>query len=134
MVDSVQERYRFTIPRLSIVGNGDRWKHGGPFPSASVYGVLHLAVHQLQLQATGLLRVLCEVTKLCSAEQVQTCKEQLLQVVSALEGNQSLMGNTVIRQLRTKLIARIAIRSLPGKTRRFRAKGACNAAQSPQHV
>ncbi|PIL22540.1 hypothetical protein GSI_15229 [Ganoderma sinense ZZ0214-1] len=73
--------------------------------------------------ATGLLRVLCEVTKLGSAEQVQTCKEQLLQVVTALGGNQSLMNNTVIRQLRTKLIARVAIRLLPGKTRRLRAKG-----------
>ncbi|KAI1789614.1 ARM repeat-containing protein [Ganoderma leucocontextum] len=72
---------------------------------------------------TGLLRVLCEVTKLGSAEQVQTCKEQLLQVVSTLEGNQSLMNNTIIRQLRAKLIARVAIRLLPGKTRRRRAKG-----------
>ncbi|RPD62432.1 ARM repeat-containing protein [Lentinus tigrinus ALCF2SS1-7] len=71
----------------------------------------------------GILRVLCEVTKLGSAEQVQILKDQLLQVVQILEGNESLMGNTVIRQLRTKLVARVAIRLLPGKIRRLRAKG-----------
>ncbi|TFK86795.1 ARM repeat-containing protein [Polyporus arcularius HHB13444] len=71
----------------------------------------------------GILRVLCEVTKLGSAEQVQRLKDQLLQVAQSLEGNESLMGNTVIRKLRTKLVARVAIRLLPGKIRRLRAKG-----------
>ncbi|KAI0720503.1 TBCD protein [Cerioporus squamosus] len=71
----------------------------------------------------GILRVLCEVTKLGSAEQVQRLKDQLLQVAQTLEGNESLMGNTVIRKLRTKLVARVAIRLLPGKVRRLRAKG-----------
>ncbi len=97
-----------------------------------MYDILHSVVDRLHFQATGLLRVLCEVTKLGSAEQVQTCKEQLLQVVSALESNQSLMNNTIIRKLRTKLIARVAIRLLPGKTRRLRAKGACSAQSPPR--
>ena len=43
-----------------------------------MYAILHSVVDRLHFQATGLLRVLCEVTKLGSAEQVQTCKEQLL--------------------------------------------------------
>ena len=69
------------------------------------------------------MRVLCEVTKLGSAEHVQRVKDQLLQVAQILERNESLMGNTVIRKLRTKLVARVAIRLLPGKVRRLHAKG-----------
>ena len=72
------------------------------------------------------MRVLCEVTKLGSAEQVQRLKDRLLQVAQILERNDSLMGNTVIRKLRTKLVARIAIRLLPGKIRRLHAKGQSN--------
>ncbi|EJF63417.1 ARM repeat-containing protein [Dichomitus squalens LYAD-421 SS1] len=71
----------------------------------------------------GLLRVLCEVAKLGSTDQVQTCKEKFLQAASTLQGNTSLMGNTLIRQLRIKLIARVVIRLLPARTRRLRAKG-----------
>ncbi|KAI0354961.1 TBCD protein [Trametes cingulata] len=72
--------------------------------------------------AMGILRVVCEVAKLGSAEQVQHQKASLLQLAQILEGNQQLMGNTLIRKLRTKLIARVVIRLLPAKTRRLRAK------------
>ena len=82
----------------------------------------------MELQVMGILRVLCEITQLGLAEQVQTHKEQLLLVAQTLEDNKSLMGNTVVRQLRTKLIARVVIRLLPGKTRRLRAKGMFSSA------
>ena len=71
----------------------------------------------------GILRVLCEVVKLGSAEQIHSQKEQLLKVALILGENQSLMGNTLIRKFRTKLVSRIIIRLLPAKTRRLRAKG-----------
>lgn len=70
------------------------------------------------------MRVLCEIAKLGSAELVQGCREQLLEIAQTLERNQHLVKNTIIRKLRTKLVARIVIRLLPGKTRRLRAKGA----------
>ncbi|KAI0761942.1 TBCD protein [Trametes elegans] len=73
--------------------------------------------------AMGILRVLCEVSKLGSAEQVQALKDVLLHLTRSLEDNPSLMNNTIIRKLRTKLIARVIIRALPAKTRRLRAKG-----------
>ncbi|KAI0372156.1 TBCD protein [Pilatotrama ljubarskyi] len=71
----------------------------------------------------GILRVVCEVAKLGSAEQVQMQKASMLKIAQVLEGNQQLMGNTLIRKLRSKLIARIVIRLLPAKARRLRAKG-----------
>ena len=88
------------------------------------------------IQVMGILRVLCEVTKLGSAEQVRDHQAQFLQFAEALEGSDSQMANTVIRKLRTKLIARIAIRLLPGRARRLRAKGTyspfdCVAIDSP---
>ncbi|OSD07226.1 TBCD protein [Trametes coccinea BRFM310] len=73
--------------------------------------------------AMGILRVICEVVKLGSAEQVQLHRESLLYVTAALDGNESLTSNTLIRKLRTKLTARVVIRLLPAKTRRLRAKG-----------
>ncbi|KAI0822273.1 TBCD protein [Trametes gibbosa] len=71
----------------------------------------------------GVLRVACEVTKLGVAEQVHAQKDALLHITNVLQGNKVLMGNTVIRKLRTKLISRVVIRLLPAKTRRLRAKG-----------
>ena len=71
----------------------------------------------------GVLRVLCEVSKLGSAEQILLHKAQLFQFAQTLEGNGSLMGNTIIRKFRTKLIARVVIRLLPSRTHRLRAKG-----------
>ncbi|KAI0754966.1 ARM repeat-containing protein [Daedaleopsis nitida] len=76
----------------------------------------------------GIMRVICEITKLGSAEQVQGCREQLLEIAQTLERNQNLTKNTIIRKLRTKLVARVVIRLLPGKTRRLRAKGKALAA------
>ncbi|KAI9058356.1 TBCD protein [Trametes sanguinea] len=73
--------------------------------------------------AMGILRVICEVVKLGSAEQVQSHREPLLEIATVLEGNESLTNNTLIRKLRTKLIARVVIRLLPAKIRRLRAKG-----------
>ncbi|KAI0670789.1 TBCD protein [Trametes maxima] len=78
--------------------------------------------------AIGVVRVLCEVTKLGAADQVQTYKESLLHVAEMLDHNQALMGNTIIRKLRTKLIERVVIRMLPAQTRRLRAKGRTLAA------
>ncbi|KAI0632121.1 TBCD protein [Trametes polyzona] len=71
----------------------------------------------------GILRVVCEVTKLGLAEQIQSQRDPILRVTHVLEGNPSLMGNTIIRKLRTKIISRVVIRLLPARTRRLRAKG-----------
>ncbi|KAH9922790.1 ARM repeat-containing protein [Epithele typhae] len=71
----------------------------------------------------GICRALCEVTKLGSAEQVKDHRGLLLSFSGILESNESLMGNTIIRKFRTKLVSRTVIRLLPAKTRRLRAKG-----------
>lgn len=67
--------------------------------------------------------MICEVTKLGSADQVQVHKDSLLEIAQTLGRNDTLTGNTVIRKLHAKLIARIAIRLLPAQIRRLRAKG-----------
>lgn len=83
-----------------------------------------LIADQVGCQVLGILRTLCEVTKLGSAEQVQAHKEMLSHVAQTVEGNDTMMSNTFVRKLRTKLIARVVVRLLPGKARRLRTKGA----------
>ena len=123
-----QEGYFFKVPQLPPMG--DRYNRQNPrsLPSTSILPISGPSEHSnCDFQAMGVLRVLCEVTKLGSAEQVQRHKEGFLQFAQVLEGNQSLTGNTLIRQLRTKLVSRVAIRLLPAKIRRLRAKGTSSA-------
>ncbi|KAI8978670.1 TBCD protein [Trametes punicea] len=71
----------------------------------------------------GVLRIACEVVKLGSSEQVQMNKGSLLEIARILEVSENFIGNTLVRKLRSKLIARVVIRLLPARTRRLRAKG-----------
>lgn len=74
-------------------------------------------------QAIGILQVLCEIAKAGSAEQVSTHVATLLEVVNAVQESQSLMGNSLVRKLRTKLISRIALRLLPATFSAARTRG-----------
>ncbi|TCD65493.1 hypothetical protein EIP91_002577 [Steccherinum ochraceum] len=71
----------------------------------------------------GCLRVLCEVTKSGSAYLVQDHLPAFLQVSLAVSEHKNLMSNTVIRKLRTKLVARVVLRLLPVRSRRSRKRG-----------
>ncbi|KAF9808522.1 hypothetical protein IEO21_07853 [Rhodonia placenta] len=73
--------------------------------------------------AIGILQVLCEIAKAGSAEQVSTHVATLLEVVNAVQESQSLMGNSLVRKLRTKLISRIALRLLPATFSAARTRG-----------
>ncbi|KAI0657425.1 TBCD protein [Cubamyces menziesii] len=95
----------------------------GRFPEFLSYAQAAITELSDPFLAMGILRVICEVAKLGSAEQVQMHKDSFLQVAQALDRNDTLTGNTVIRKLHAKLIARVAIRLLPAQTRRLRAKG-----------
>ncbi|KAF8655488.1 hypothetical protein AX16_003046 [Volvariella volvacea WC 439] len=71
----------------------------------------------------GILQTLCEVVKSGSVDQVAASTNTLFAIGSLLDSNEKLSFNTVIRKLRTKLVARIAIRSLPARIGINRRKG-----------
>ncbi|KAH8104609.1 TBCD protein [Cristinia sonorae] len=72
------------------------------------------------LRFMGALRACCEIAKTGAAEIVNDHSSMLLDITTALGENKTMMSNTVIRKLRTKLISRIILRGLPGNTRRTR--------------
>ncbi|KAF7288586.1 TFCD-C domain-containing protein [Mycena chlorophos] len=61
----------------------------------------------------GLLQVLCELAKSGPAELVQQYASRLFAVSEKIESNRVLDTNTLVRKLKTKLVARIPLRILP---------------------
>ncbi|TFY52216.1 hypothetical protein EVJ58_g10139 [Rhodofomes roseus] len=80
----------------------------------------------------GLLQVLCEVTKSGSVEQVKAHAQAMLDVANSVQQNSTLLQNTLIRKLRTKLISRVALRLLPASPLVTRSKGRALAASSDE--
>jgi hypothetical protein len=74
-------------------------------------------------QTLGFLKVLCEVVKSGSAEQVQAEHEQLLLLSRNIRDSPSLSNNTVVRKFESKLISRIGLRLLPGSSGNSRRHG-----------
>ncbi|KAH9480301.1 Tubulin-specific chaperone D [Psilocybe cubensis] len=64
-------------------------------------------------KAIGLLKVLCEVVKSGSAEQVQDELTTLRAIATIIQETTTYANNTIIRKLRTKLISRVGLRLLP---------------------
>ncbi|KAJ7288359.1 TBCD protein [Mycena rebaudengoi] len=70
----------------------------------------------------GMLHVLCEVVKSGPADLVHTNAARFFAITSAIEGKAPLESNTVVRKLKTKLLARIPLRILPpSRSRKSRA-------------
>jgi len=74
-------------------------------------------------QTLGLLKVLCEVVKSGSAEQVQAEHVRLLLLSRTIQGSSSLSNNTIVRKFESKLISRIGLRLLPGSSANSRRHG-----------
>ncbi|KAK7048329.1 TFCD-C domain-containing protein [Favolaschia claudopus] len=65
------------------------------------------------LTVIGLLQVLCEVAKSGPADLVHAHVARLFVIVGAVEANDVLHRNTIVRKFKTKLVARIPLRLLP---------------------
>ncbi|KAK0503901.1 TBCD protein [Armillaria luteobubalina] len=66
----------------------------------------------------GLLQVLCEVLKSGSVGQVEQSLPDVLAIAATLEGESTLIANTVVRKYKTKLVSRVALRILPARSAR----------------
>ncbi|SJL07399.1 uncharacterized protein ARMOST_10746 [Armillaria ostoyae] len=66
----------------------------------------------------GLLQVLCEVLKSGSVGQVEQALPDVLAIAATLEGESTLIVNTVVRKYKTKLVSRVALRILPARSAR----------------
>ncbi|KAF9077650.1 ARM repeat-containing protein [Rhodocollybia butyracea] len=71
----------------------------------------------------GLLHVLCEILKSGPLELVQSRISSFMSLADAVDAKETLISNTIVRKLRTKLISRVGLRLLPGKAGARRAKG-----------
>ncbi|KAI0917160.1 hypothetical protein AcV5_007706 [Taiwanofungus camphoratus] len=96
--------------------------------SAKLLAFLKWSIHTAQCQSDpfssiGMLQVLCELTKSGSAEKIQAHVILLLDVAVAIKDNATLMANTVVRKLRTKLVSRVVLRRLPAVISAARIKG-----------
>ncbi|CAA7261517.1 unnamed protein product [Cyclocybe aegerita] len=72
----------------------------------------------------GVLQVLCEVAKSGSAEQVQAELVNLGSISNIIQASSTLPTNTLVRKYKTKLIARVGLRLLPGRSSLRRRNGA----------
>ncbi|KAK1233809.1 hypothetical protein PQX77_003015 [Marasmius sp. AFHP31] len=73
--------------------------------------------------ATGILQVLAEILKAGPPKVVELTIAAYWQLNSALENHDSLLINTVVRKLKTKITARVGLRLLPGRNRSRRSMG-----------
>jgi len=74
-------------------------------------------------QTIGILRVLNQVIKTSGRDYMAPYTESLNSMTVRIKERDDLMGNTVVRQLMTKLICRRVLSCLPQRTRRTRVKG-----------
>jgi hypothetical protein len=71
----------------------------------------------------GLLQTLCEVTKSGPPELIREHLSLALDVARSVGRIEHLVNNTLIRKLKTKIMARAALRLLPAKSNLRRRKG-----------
>ncbi len=62
--------------------------------------------------------MLCEVLKSGSVGQVEQALPDVLAIAATLEGESTLIANTVVRKYKTKLVSRVALRILPARSAR----------------
>ncbi|KAG6877463.1 hypothetical protein C0993_007080 [Termitomyces sp. T159_Od127] len=70
--------------------------------------------------ALGVLQVICDVVKSGSSRQIQQESTRLFALAETIDRCQNLSNNSAIRKYKTKLLSRVAIRSLPSLTLAFR--------------
>ncbi|KAF4617278.1 hypothetical protein D9613_005867 [Agrocybe pediades] len=92
-----------------------------------------------RFKALGVLKVLCEVVKSGSAEQVKNELPTLLSIGHIIQDSSKYSNNTVLRKLRTKLIARVGLRLLPAvnikrQARSLSAEGPVEADEDDQDI
>lgn len=66
----------------------------------------------------GLLQVLCEILKSGSVSQIEQALPDVLAIAATLEEESTLIGNTVVKKYKTKLVSRVALRILPARSAR----------------
>lgn len=66
-------------------------------------------------KATGILLVLCEITKSGITDRVKPHVTGMYQVLKSVESNERLLNNTMVRKLRIKLEGRLAVGVLPSR-------------------
>ncbi|EGO23938.1 hypothetical protein SERLADRAFT_450239 [Serpula lacrymans var. lacrymans S7.9] len=84
----------------------------------------------------ALLQVICENVKAGSAEQTQQSIDYLLKISGAIDQNEALRSNTLVRKLKTKMVSRIALRLIPPKVkvaRKVRSLTTSSSDQSDQY-
>ncbi|KAI0072860.1 TBCD protein [Panus rudis PR-1116 ss-1] len=67
--------------------------------------------------AIGSLRALCEITKSGTSTLIDSNRASLLQICHTIPNQKALASNTLVRKLRSKLLSRVVLRLLPGRTR-----------------
>lgn len=60
-----------------------------------------------------MLQVLCEFVKSGAPEETKAAIDDLMEISEAISSNEALMGNTLMRKYRTKLLSRIGLRMVP---------------------
>ncbi|KAL4251881.1 Tubulin-folding cofactor D [Abortiporus biennis] len=78
--------------------------------------------HKDQFATMGSVQVVCEVVKSGPADQIKANIQQLMELVTVLDG-EILKNNTLLRKLRVKLMSRIILRLLPINVNRSRRRG-----------
>lgn len=61
----------------------------------------------------GVLQVLCEFVKSGAPEETRAAANDLMEISEAISSSEALMGNTLMRKYRTKLLSRIGLRLVP---------------------
>ncbi|GJE97138.1 tubulin folding cofactor D C terminal domain-containing protein [Phanerochaete sordida] len=67
--------------------------------------------------SVGALQVICDLAKTGSTSQVLPHAPLLLEIARTVESNEMLMGNTLVRKFRIKLLSRVLLRLLPPRRR-----------------
>lgn len=74
-------------------------------------------------QTIGLLQVVCDVVKSGLPEQIKAEESSLLSLATLINDRKSLTSNSLVRKYKTKLVARVGLRMLPGNVNIGRSKG-----------
>ncbi|KAL4080682.1 armadillo-type protein [Scleroderma citrinum] len=61
----------------------------------------------------AVLQVLCEVVKSGAPEETRAVANDLTEMLEVISNSEALMGNTLIRKYRTKLLSRVGLRMIP---------------------
>ncbi|KAG6816305.1 hypothetical protein H0H87_007137 [Tephrocybe sp. NHM501043] len=99
----------------------DTFPHFQPFLASSEASLTARSTDAIT--AIGILQVICEVIKSGSTKQIQEVSSSLSGISATIDMNQTLSGNTAVRRYKVKLLSRVAIRLLPGKSSFGHRKG-----------